>query len=197
MQVNEIIKDETTNLRKSRFFEEFDKVQVTSTLAVKLINGELSVGAASLRGQALAWCARILCFEDREKAEEFLEFAKELSTCHETIIAEAFLSSQKGNKSDALSALVEIDSPMSRTATLIIVEHHEGLQGAVDWVKTTGIDAENLDPDGKLVLLKYQLDLSDWNAAQKTCDKLTDDDFRETPPSSIGGNDKSGEHGAS
>ena len=179
--VNEKIQDEIDILRKSRFFEEFDRVQFTLTLSEELVNGAFSIGTATVRSQAIAWCARILVYENREKAEECLEYAKKLTPSHEMITAEAFLSSQKGNKSDALSALVEIDSAMSRTAALIIVEHHEGLQGAVDWVKTTGIDAENLDPDGKLVLLKYQLDLSDWNAAQKICDKLTDDDFRETP----------------
>ena len=179
--VNEKIEHEIEKLRQSRFFEEFDRFKVSSALAEELTSGSLSVGTAGVRSQALAWCVRILSSENREKAEEYMEYANDLESCHETIVAEAFLSSLMGNKSDALSALNEVNSPMSRTASLIIVEHHEGLQGAVDWVETTGIDVENLDPDGKLVLLKYQLDLSYWNAAQETCDKLTDDDFRETP----------------
>ena len=179
--VNEKIKDETDVLRKSRFFEGFDKVQFTLKLARELLKGALRVGTAAVRSQALAWCARILSSENREKAEEYLKYAKELESCHETTVAEAFLSSQMGGKNEALSALAEIDTPMSRTAAFMIVAHHEGQQSAVDWLKTTGIDAENLDPDGKLVLLKCQLDLSEWKAAREVCDLLTDEDLSEMP----------------
>ena len=179
--VNEKIRGETTSLRKSRFFDEFDKERVTSTLAGKLMNGELSVGAATERSQALAWCSRILCFEDREKAEEFLECAKGLATSHETIIAEAFLTSQKGKKNDALNILAEVDSSMSKTAAFMIVAHHNGRQSAIDWLKTAGIDANSLDPDGKRTLLAYQLSLAEWEGAQETLGFLSDTDLNEAP----------------
>lgn len=179
--VNERITEETNTLRKSRFFEEFDKVEFSSTLAGKLINEKLSVGSDDIRSQALAWCARVLYSENQEKAEECLKYAKELASCHETIIAEAFLTSQKGKKNDALRALAEIDSPMSRSAAFIIVAHHEGRQGAVDWLKAAGIYTNNLDSDGKRTLLTCQLSLADWTAAQETLDWISDDDLNETP----------------
>ena len=179
--VDQEVKRATDILRKSLFFDEFEELRYSSTLAGKLINGELSVGSDGIRSQALAWCARILSSEKPEKAKECLEFAKELASCHETIIAEAFLTSQKGKKNDALSALAKINSPMSLTAALMIVARHEGWQNAVRWLESARIDAKNLDPDGKLVLLKCQLDFSDWMAAQKTCSLLTDDDLQEAP----------------
>lgn len=179
--VNEKIRGETTILRKSRFFDEFDKDRVTSTLAEKLMNGELSVGAATERSQALAWCSRILCFEDREKAEEYLECAKGLALCHETTIAEAFLTSQKGEKTDALNTLAEVDSSMSKTAAFMIVAHQNGRQSAIDWLKTAGIDANGLDPDGKRTLLAYQLSLSEWEGAQETLGFISDTDLNEAP----------------
>ncbi len=179
--VNEKIRGETTSLRKSRFFDEFDKERVTSTLAGKLMNGELSVGAATERSQALAWCSRILCFEDREKAEEFLECAKGLAPSHETIIAEAFLTSQKGKKNDALNNLAEVDSSMSKTAAFVIIAHHNDRQSAIDWLKTAGIDANSLDPDGKRTLLAYQLSLAEWEGAQETLGLLSDTDLNEAP----------------
>ena len=120
------VKKATDTLRKSRFFQEFNEFEFSSILAGKLIDGQLSGGAATTRSHALAWCARILHSEDREKAEKCVEYAKTLASSHETPIAEAFLTSQKGKKNEALSALAKIDSPMSRTAAFLIVAHHEG-----------------------------------------------------------------------
>lgn len=179
--VNEKIRSETTILRKSRFFDEFDKERVTSTLAEKLMNGELSVGASTERSQALAWCSRILCFENREKAEVYLECAKGLAPCHETTIAEVFLTSQKGDKTDALNTLAEVDSSMSKTASFMIVAHQNGRQSAIDWLKTAGIDANGLDPDGKRTLLAYQLSLSEWEGALETLGFLSDTDLNQAP----------------
>ena len=179
--VDEKIRAEIDKLRKSRFFEEFDEIRFSLSLGTELIDGVLSVGTEAVRSQALAWCARILSPENLKKAREFLEHANESANCHETIIAAAFLTSQQGMKNDALSALAEIDSPMSRTAAVMIVAGHEGWKSAVDWLESACIDAKDLDPDGKLALLKCQLDFSDWMAAQETCNLLTDDDLQETP----------------
>ena len=179
--VDEKIKDEINTLRKSRYFPGFDRVNFSLILARKLVEGELAGGTATVRCRALAWCVRILSIEDRDKAEEYLKFARELGTCEEIDIANAFIFSQKGDKNAALSALTPIDSPMSRSAAFMIVVHHNGPQGAVDWLKTTGINATALDSDGKRLLLGCQLELADWEAAQECLGLLTDDDLRDTP----------------
>ena len=180
--VDQKIKDETDILRKSRFFEDFDRIGFSLTLARKLIEGELSGGTDSVRSQALAWCVRILSrTKELDKAEKYLEYAKKLGTCQEIDIADAFISSQKGDRKAALSSLANIDSPMSRSAALMIVANHDGPQGALNWLKTVNIDATDLDPDGKRFLLGCQLELSDWETAQKSLDALTDDDLRAAP----------------
>lgn len=180
--VDQKIKDEADILRKARSFVDFDRIGFSSTLARKLIEGELSGGTDSIRSQALAWCVRILSrTEELDKAEKYLEYAKGLGTCQEIDIADAFISSQKGDRKAALSSLTDIDSPMSRSAALMIVANHDGPQGAIDWLKTVSIDATNLDPDGKRFLLGCQLELADWEAAQKSLDALTDDDLRDAP----------------
>lgn len=180
--VDEKIRDETDKLRKSRFFEEFDQVEESLTLARKLTTEEFSiVGSDVVRCQALAWCVRILASECQDKAEEYLTYAKNLGTGPETIIAEAFLSAQKGEKPAALAALAEIDTPMSRSAALIIVARCESRQEAIDWLKTARIDPRSLDPDGKRALLAYQLALADWMAAHEFVSILTEDDLRKAP----------------
>ena len=180
--VDQKIKDETDILRKSRFFEDFDRIGFSLTLARKLIEGELSGGTDSVKSQALAWCVRILSrTKELDKAEKYLEYAKKLGTCQEINIADAFISSQKGDRKAALSSLANIDSPMSRSAALVIVVNYDGPQEAIDWLNTVSIDATDLDPDGKHFLLGCQLELADWEAAQKSLDAVTDDDLRDVP----------------
>ena len=176
------IKDETDIFRKSRFFSEFDSIRYSLALARKLVKGELSCGTDSARRESLAWCARLLSRTEKlDDAETYLSIAKKLGTCPEIAIADAFISSQKGNKQTALGTLAKIDSPMSRSAALVIVAHHDGPQKAIDWLSAAGIDATHLDSDGKLVLLNHQLELADWEVAQNNLDMLTDDDFQDTP----------------
>ena len=180
--VDKKIKEETDKLCKSRSFEEFDSKQSALVLGRSLVEGELSAGTEAVRRKSLAWCARFLSrTEEVDKAEEYLRLAKELGTCQEVDIADAFISSQKGDKNAALNALANIDSPMSRSAALMVVVNHHGPQEAIDWLEAVGFDATNLDSDGKRLLLGCQLELADWEAAQRSVDSLTHDDLRDAP----------------
>lgn len=179
--VDEKIKNEIDVLRKSRFFPKFDSSRSSLELARKLVKGELAVGTDAVRSHTLAWCVRILSPHKLDKAEEYLKLAQELGTCEEIDIANAFISSQKGDKNAALSALADIDSPMSRSAALMIVAHHDDPQEAVDWLRKSGIDAKDLDSDGKHFLLGRHFELADWEAAQECLGVLTDADLRDTP----------------
>lgn len=114
-------------------------------------------------------------------AEEYLKLAKTLGSAPEIDIADAFIISQKGNKRDALGSLAGIDLPISRSAALMVVAHHEDPQGTVDWMKSAGIDAKSLDPDGKYFLLTLHFRISHWGKALELLDYFTEDDFRESP----------------
>lgn len=180
--VDQKINDDVDLLRKSRFFIEFDSVRSSLALARRLVEGELSGGGDVLRSRALAWCARFLSpTEELDKAEEYLKLAKTLGNCPEIEIADAFICSQKGDKSTALSALARIDTPISRSAALMVVVHHDGSQGAVDWLKSAGIDTTDLDPEGKYIILTHQLQLAKWEAVREALYALSDDDLREAP----------------
>ena len=180
--VDQKIKDDIYKLRKARFFAEFDRAGISLVLARKLVEGELSGGTDTIRCQALAWCVRVLSHtEESDQAEKYLKYAKELGYCQEVDIADAFISSQKGDKKAALSILAKIDSPMSRSASFMVVKQHDGSQRAIDWLKSADIDASNLDSDGKFSLLNEQLERADWAAAQKCLGVLTDDDLHEAP----------------
>ncbi len=180
--VDQKIKHDVQTLRQSRFFFGYDHVRSSLMLARKLIKGELSGGSDDLRGWALAWCSRLLSSaSEMEKAEEFLNLAMRLGNGSGIEIASAFIASQKGDKKAALNVLIDIESPLSRSAALMIVAQHEREEGAVAWLKAVGFGAGDLDADGKYVLLRLLLEISHWDEARKVVDAVSDQDFVQTP----------------
>ncbi|WP_205510241.1 HTH domain-containing protein [Paenibacillus elgii] len=180
--VDQKIEEEINILRKSRFFGEFNIIGSTLALARRLAVGELSGGTGAVRSKALAWCARFLVRkEELRRAEEYLSLAKGLGSCLEIDIADAFVNSQKGNKNAALSALAIINSPVARSAALMVVSYHDGEEGAVAWLETVGFKISDLDSDGKYFLIVQQLKLARWDDAKESASALTDLDVDESP----------------
>ena len=114
-----------------------------------------------------------------DSAEEYLELAESLGA--DTKIAKAFISSQKEDKSSALSLLAGIDTPSSRSTVFAIVGRHDGPQKAVNWLMAAGLNVDDLEPDGKLVLLKYQLELGQWQSTRETAKSISESDLEEVP----------------
>ena len=176
------IEDNIQNLRKTRFFQEFDKVRLPLELGRRIVEGDLSGGTDKVRCRALAWIARLLSRTDEiATAEQYISLAKELGACPEIKIADAFVASQRGDKTAALRALPDIDSPCLRSAAFSVMFHHEGARGALDWLNDAGINPVDMDSEGKFFLLACQLELARWNIARETLNTLTDQDFEQSP----------------
>jgi hypothetical protein len=144
--------------------------------------GDFAAGSSYARCRALAWCARVLSASNAlDKAEEYLEMAKNLGVAPEVLIATAFISSYRGNRKAALDILMGLDLPSARSAAFMVVVHHDGPQRAFNWVETLGITMSNLDADGKYYFLMQQLQLAQWEAARESSIGLTDEDFQESP----------------
>lgn len=168
-------------LRSSRPFSEFDRKGAARRLANDCTSGRLSSGSAQARSRALAWCARILSHLDIDAAEEAFNFAHSLSTSKEIELAEAFLISQKEGCEQALTFLQPRDYPSARSAALIIVANHNGKSATLDWFRDTGLHPNDLDPDGKSLLLQFQLEQAEWESARKTAESCSDTDYNDTP----------------
>ena len=170
------------NLRKTRFFQDFDKVRLPLELGRRIVEGDLSGGTDKVRCRALAWIARLLSRTDEiDTAEQYITLAKELGACPEIKIADAFVASQRGDKTAALRELPDIDSSCLRSAAFSIMFHHEGAQGALDWLNDAGINPVDMDSEGKFFLLACQLELARWDMARETLNTLTDQDFEASP----------------
>ena len=180
--VDEKIKELVEVIRKTRFFNETDHTSESLRLGEQLSEGNLSSGSTPVRCFGLAWCARLLARSDNiDKAEEFLEIAKRIESNAEVSIAEAFVLSQKGDKSSALRILAAIDSAESRSASLMIVAHHDGADGALQWMTNTGHTTDSLDSDGKMLLLFSQIQLELWDDALRSVNNLSEPDFEQAP----------------
>ena len=180
--VDEKIMEQVELIRKTRFFNEFDHIGTSLKLCSRLVGGDLSGGSDIGRSYGLAWCARLLARSDHlDKAEECLEQAKNLGDSAEIIIAEAFVHSQKGDKTSALQSLSGLDLAASRSAALMIVSHHDGADGALKWMDDAGYAIDSLDSDGKSFLITQKLQLGSWDKATEAVDTLAETDFELTP----------------
>lgn len=180
--VNQKIEKEVDTLRKIRFFNEVNRIDNTLLLGGQLVEGELSSGAHDVQSYALAWCARLLARSEKvETAKEYLQRAKQLGACPEINVAEAFIVSQAGDKKTALGILAKIDTPLSRSAALMVVAHHEGAEGAINWLKKARINSDELDSDGKFFLLNLQLEFAQWEVAMEASGRLSNSDLDNTP----------------
>lgn len=178
--VNEKIDEEIEIIRKSRFYSEFDTALASLNFSRRL-ERELSGGSDAVRCKALAWCSRFLSHKDLDKAQQCLNLAKQLGNCTEIEISEAFIHSQKGDKQTALHILANLGTPLSHSASLIVIENHEGAKAAVEWLASVGINMSDLDSDGKLFLLTFYFQIEQWDTALSSLDSITDDDLRRTP----------------
>ncbi|MEQ9488733.1 MAG: HNH endonuclease [Alphaproteobacteria bacterium] len=180
--IDEKIVETISAIRKIRFFGEVDVRAKSLELAGKIYDGQLCGGSDPVRSWALSWCARILVRRDcLAEAEKFHALAKSLHSDDEVQIANAFILSEKGAKAEALQTLAKIDSITARTAAFLVVQYHEGPEGAIEWLKKAGIASDALDSDGKFFLLSHQLELSRWEAAEETLCALSSQDLASTP----------------
>lgn len=180
--VDQNISAEVERLRKSRFFVKFDLVRSALTLGRSIAEGGLSHGSDELRAFGLSWCVRLLSgSEELDRAENFLKLAKELGNREETKIAEAFIFSRKEDRTRALQILASVTSKASNSASLIIVAKYDGFEAAIEWMNKAGLAITDLDSDGKWYLLQLQLENAHWDDVKLILDRLSEDDFRDTP----------------
>ena len=181
--VDREIENQLRQLRKARFFTDFDSETKALRFGERLVGYDLSTGSASVKQKALSWCARVLSTTKLSpKAQDFLDLAKTLGeNTIEIQIAEAFLASAEDNTHDGLSALARIDSPVARSASLMIVSHNQNAESTLKWLTEVGYTINDLDPDGKVVLLNLLLVLSQHEKVSEDSVKLNDSDYDSAP----------------
>ena len=110
----------------------------------------------------------MLAKPDRSEALRFIDEAKKLARTEELSIAEAFALAYEADLSGALSKLSLLDSDESRAAGFIAVANAKREPDPLSWFDKAGLSATKISPDGKLFLIRKQLDSALWLAALET-----------------------------
>lgn len=180
--VDQKIQETLQVIRRGRLLQGFDTSDRCLQLGTALTSGEYAGGTASIRAQALAWCARLLARTgELNIAQEYLHEARRLGARHEVTIVAALIRSQEGGYSSALGTLADLGSPMARSASLIVAADQGGPREAIAWARRSGIEADDLDADGKTFLLDWLLESRDWDSAWGLLEDITAQD-RELAP---------------
>ena len=180
--LTEIIEQDVNRRRRRLAFDDSNGIDTALSLAYQLTKGDYSTGSDKVRMIGLAWCISVLSAGDKlDDAERYLGDAREFSSYIEIKIASAMMLAVKGNKKGALSKLGDLDTPASLSARYAVVARHDGLRRAIEWLHASNIPPAKLDHDGKLLLLKSQLNLGLWEEAFASLDIVDDSDLREAP----------------
>lgn len=149
-----------------RFFGSFPKEVKAIALAQSIIDGELSGGTPQAKARVLALLARYLCTGERaELAKEWLLSSKKLCQTQEVLIAQAFIDAISSQDVGAASSLLKVSSPSNYAAFFMIKKTVEGNNAALGWFESTGLSFDDLDNDGKVVLLSVLLTEHQWEKA--------------------------------
>jgi hypothetical protein len=178
----EAIEKELFELKATRFFDGAEQASDRAKIfSKKLLDGELAGASDQVRGIALAWCVRILAYSELACAKELFEEARNLSSAEEVSVAEAFILSSEDDKPASLSILAKINTPLSVTASFLVVAHHEGKTNALQWILKAGHSFSSLDSDGRFLFISYLLDAGSWDRALKCLSGIAPEDFEKSP----------------
>ena len=180
--VDQKIEKDLGVIRQGRLFLEFDTAVRCLEFGAALTAGDYAGGTEDVRGRALAWCARLLGrSEELGTAREYLRLARSLGAQEEVAVAAALVRSHEGDHRKAFGALAHLDSPMACSARLIVAADEGGPKGVIRWARDAGVEAAELDSDGKAFLLACLLESREWDSAWRLLDAVTAHDQEQAP----------------
>lgn len=173
-------------LRQSRYSVGFDAAAECRALFDSL-DGEFALASSEARRVTAAWCARIAASSDTALAATMLARAQSLGNGIETLVARAFLVLfAERDREAALTLLEGADSPMGRTARAILLSHGEEPGSGLERIDAAGLAFDQLDADGKNVVLQKTITAGLWERGFGHAVALTDADFVEMPALLLG-----------
>lgn len=179
---NEILEN-IARIRKARFFKEFSSQENAVQLSDRIISGDLSGATKSQRCLALGWCARFLAYsEQKERAKEILRIARKIGSDEILEIASAFIFSADDDLQASLQKLNSLQTPVSKTARMMCVAHHNEQVDFFKWMESSGIKFDELDSDGKYFYLQKILHNKEWEYAYRLVNEnLLETDYSNCP----------------
>lgn len=166
---------------RSRFFNGFDSEKSVRQLLSNIESGDLLRVSGLVKAKIYGWCARLLTTVDADLAESLIEKGASLGDVEELGVARAFVKAKRGDVASAIESLANVDSDLSRSAALIIINNYQGGREAHKWLNGAGLSIKDLDPDGKVIAINICMDIEEWGVALDFVDELVDSDIISAP----------------
>ena len=167
----------TDELWTLRFFTEYSATKNAKILAERVWRGNLQQGTPAVRARSLAWCARLLSVESTwDQAKQYLAAAEQIGESPEVRVARTLLENQY-DLQNAVSGLLNQNSPLARSAALIRIRNEKGVSDAHKWFQAACSTVDDLDGCGKTALLAGLLHEALWDDAFALADQIDLDDL--------------------
>ena len=180
--VNQKIIEELEIIRKSIWLSETNNIAKITEFGLEIDNnGWLSSGSSDIRCKALAQCSRYLSAHNNDLARKFFDTAQKLGNNLDTQIAKICIEVNSGKFENAAEKLLKLESPTSRTISLMMMSRIPDQHIALKWFETRIMNLKQLDSDGKMQLLLIKQDLELWDDALILVNEIESEDLLETP----------------
>lgn len=179
--LDKVIATDIERIRKSRFYPGNRAREEARKLSDRLQTGDLQSATTDVRARAIAVCGRWLTYdEDQKLAADLLSTSRRLGATEEATILEAFVIGRE-SWAQGLSALSPLDSPVRKTAALMMTNTSRGAQQALAWLADVGYPPESFDSDGRFVILSCRIATQDWDRAYQGAVEISPKEMSETP----------------
>ncbi|MBZ9868516.1 hypothetical protein LB515_24355 [Mesorhizobium sp. CA15] len=176
------LKEGLSKILQLRGFQIANVAGALADLADRVISGDLSLGANTIRAEVCDRAARANATADRlVDAKRYRTFAAELDPTRDLFITDALLKGAEGDPSATLRELKLRSDPETRSTLLTAIVQQLGAASALQWVRLERIGPADLTAAGAVSLVVTEIDESDFEAAFDHVAEVPEAYFHECP----------------
>ncbi|WKA27961.1 HTH domain-containing protein [Bradyrhizobium roseum] len=173
---------EVSRINRRRGFIESKTADEFSSLAQRILNGDLAKASYDLQADSLERAARSnVSPENVDRAKVFHAEALKRKPGLDTSFYDALLPSAVGHPNDTLRALRRLDTCEARSALFGQLTRNDGTKKALQWAKSLGVGVADLDAGGALNLLLQRIGNDEYDAALRDAELLSEAQLNALP----------------
>ena len=178
------LKEELSKALRRRGFMGTDIGAELAALAARAIDGELSLGSATLRAEICDRAARAnIAVRAGELSRRFRDCAHSLDPTRDLRIADAVLKEAQGDPDGALRDLRSQNRPDGETRSAIFVTfiRRQEPEAALKWVRSENLTAADLSAPGAMNLVLTEITSGEFDAAVQSIGEVPEAYFTQCP----------------
>lgn len=125
---------ETARMLARRYFPGQQLNEEVVSLAEGIQSGQFAAASAAPKAKTLRLCCRLLARSHLAMAKACLTAARTFGA-NDTLVEEAWIVFAEGDSDGALKLLRDLSTPDAKAAMFAMLQGHDGLEAAADWVR--------------------------------------------------------------